>query len=170
MPGGNTIDLSDVASGDYTLTVADNNGCEASLAFNIPDQVAPSLAGGVVSDAACGNDTGAIEGIVTTDGTAPLTYTWTNSSGISVGDGSADLINVPADTYDLEIVDNNGCVDNISFEIANIPGPSLSGGDISDEACGQENGSILNVIETDGTAPFTYQWFTGGVPIVGENN
>jgi len=62
-----------------------------------------------ITQANCGDTTGAINGLVVTSAAMPLTYQWQDSLGNTVGNGTSNLINVGPGAYTLVVTDSNGC-------------------------------------------------------------
>ena len=100
--GATTEDLLGVSAGSYTVTVTDDNGCQAIMNFILT--APPALSGTVdITDASCnGFSDGSID-VTLFGGTPPYSITWTPGPVIS-----EDLINVPAGTYLGSGVDANG--------------------------------------------------------------
>ncbi|MBW8051779.1 MAG: T9SS type B sorting domain-containing protein [Cytophagales bacterium] len=107
---GSSLDLLNMPSGSYTLTVTDGNGCTSvTVPYLISDEVPDIIAGGVVIDSTlCDSATGSITGILISGGTPPLIYEWVNGAFTIVGN-SLDLLNVPAGSYTLTVTDSTGC-------------------------------------------------------------
>jgi len=101
----NTLDISGLQSGAYTLTVSDFNGCSVTGGpFNLNDLAGPTIntTNMVITNESCAGNDGSITGI-TASGTG-LTYQWN-----TVSYPSADLTNQPAGTYALVVTDQFGC-------------------------------------------------------------
>ncbi|MBL1279885.1 MAG: gliding motility-associated C-terminal domain-containing protein [Fluviicola sp.] len=105
---GDTLATSQtLTAGFYTFLVTDNNGCiiTDSLFVDQPDDVTLSE---VITPVTCfGFSDGAID-ISPTGGTVPYNFTWYNST-FALSAQTEDLVDFPADTYQLEIIDSNGC-------------------------------------------------------------
>jgi hypothetical protein len=148
--GAATEDLNNVAAGDYSVTVTDNNGCEAtaSTTVNEPSALSLSISG---EDVDCfGNATGSA-GLSVSGGTAPYTYAWSNNAA------TQDIDNLTAGTYEVTVTDANGCEATKSVTI-NEPSAlslSLSGQDV--DCSGNATGSA-DLSVSGGTAPYTYAW------------
>lgn len=155
-----TLDINNLPAGNYSLLVTDNLGCTATAGPIVVNQTAgPSIstAGMVINDETCGNSNGSITGIVATGNS--LTYDW---SGTPTTD--EDLTGVPAGSYTLTVEDNLGCTATAGpFTIANEAGPTLSTTAmvITDEHCGQADGSITGIQINGGTTPYTISWNGG---------
>ncbi|WCL82166.1 gliding motility-associated C-terminal domain-containing protein [Saprospira sp. CCB-QB6] len=151
--GGTTASQSNLAPGNYCVTMTDNNGCVSSICLDIvrPDQLQMA----VVSQTgpACGT-LGAIE-VEALGGTATYTYDWSN------GATTAAITGLAAGTYDVTITDANGCTADTSLNItaSNNP-PVLDLNEVSAIACHGDSATLATGT-TQGTAPYTYTW-TGG--------
>ncbi len=160
---GTSIDLTNIPSGTYSLTVTDDNGCEDYAGpFTVNDIGGPVIddSGISITDAACGGSNGSISGIGVSAGTPPYTYIWYDASSNQVGT-SLDMNHVPGGTYILEVTDASGCLAQEGpYTIDDIPGPDVNYNAIDVSCYGSSDGEIyVNV--TSGTAPFTYNWSNG---------
>jgi gliding motility-associated-like protein len=140
-----------LAAGDYSVTVTDANNCSDNISLTIEALGAPTLSLESTTPTACGNNTGTAN-LNVSGGTAPYSFTWTN-------DVSIDSIatNLAAGDYGVTVSDANNCSDNISLTIEALGAATLSV--IANEAatCNQSNGS-LSIGTSGGTAPYTYTW------------
>lgn len=155
--GATSANISGLATGTYTVTVTDANGCvvSGSITINGPSN-ALSASAGVLSHVNCfGGATGSASA-TPGGGTSPYTYAWSN------GATTATVSNLSAGTYSVTITDVNGCTATASVTI-NQPtsGISVSTNSITDVNCfgGSDGAVMINV--TGGTAPFTYAWSNG---------
>ena len=106
--------LSDVGAGTYSVTVTDANDCTSSASVTIsqPDELTASLsATEIIYSGETSDITNTVSG-----GTAPYSYTWSNSSH------NQNLTGVSAGTYYMTVTDANGCTASSSIDIA---GPQL---------------------------------------------
>ncbi len=155
--GGASLNASNLAAGNYSLTVTDNLGCTASVGpYSIVSPAAPtiSVAGIVIQPVTCGQTNGSITGITAT-GTG-LTYNWNNGLATTL-----DILNQPAGNYTLVVKDANNCAITSSLFTINSTG-TLSVNSVSvittDEHCAQANGTISGVTISGGTNPISYSW------------
>ncbi|EJF54082.1 hypothetical protein SapgrDRAFT_2422 [Saprospira grandis DSM 2844] len=151
--GGTTASQSNLAPGNYCVTMTDNNGCTSSICLDIvrPDQLQMA----VVSQAgpACGT-LGAIE-VEALGGTAAYTYDWSN------GETTAAITGLNSGTYGVTITDANGCTADTSLAItASSNPPVLALNEVTPIACHSDSATLATGT-TQGTAPYTYTW-TGG--------
>lgn len=114
---GNSI-LSDLGSGNYDVQITADSACSLSANFNLnePSEIIVDL---VALDADCGVLNGSIQSNVS-GGTAPYSYTWSNSAF------SSDLINLASGQYDLILEDSNGCSVFSEIVVGSNPLPSMT--------------------------------------------
>jgi hypothetical protein len=148
--GATSEDLSALAAGPYSVSVTDNNGCNATLAININSAGGPTVS--IFStDDNCGNALG-IAGSIPSGGTAPYAYLWSN------GDVNSTADSLAAGFYTLTLTDAVGCIASASVTILEFP-ISLTASSV-DESCGLGNGSIdLTVL--GGTPAYSFNWDNG---------
>ncbi len=143
-----TQDISNLTSGNYSVTISDANNCTSSTAATISEPAILQLSETHVN-ASCGNS-GSIN-ITPTGGTIPYNYNWSNSST------TEDLSSLSAANYDLTVTDANNCSATISISILNAGGILPLSSTFTNETCTASNGAIdLNV--NGGTAPFSFNW------------
>lgn len=151
--GATTQNILGVASGSYTLTITDANGCTASQSVTLSTTTVPALSS-TTTFATCGNANGTAT-VSVSNGTAPFAYTWSNGST----GGTASGLGVG--TYSVTVTDAAGCTAAASASITSKPSPSLSQSHVN-ATCGYSNGAInLSVTAVAGTSPFTYLWSNG---------
>lgn len=148
-------DLSDLATGDYSVVVTDDAACEVSASFTIDTQDGPTISFTQINPE-CGNNAGSID-VTVTGGSGSYTYLWTGSG---VTQGVEDQASIGAGIYTLVVTDVQGaCIDSVSITISNSNSfeatPSIVG-----TTCGLDNGSVTIAL-LGGTAPFTYLWCDG---------
>ncbi len=157
-----TADLLNVSPGSYSITVTDDAGCSVTGGpFNVLDVPGPTLdlSAITVTDANCGQSDGSVTGAVVSGGTGSISYAW--GDGVSVVGTNADLLNIPAGSYTLTVIDDAGCVaTGTSVSVIDVPGPTVNDGSVvlTQAACGGSDGSITGITVSGGTTPYTYDW------------
>jgi len=158
--------LTGATAGNYTLTVTDDNGCVVTSGpYTIGTTPGPTISGtAVITDATCTTG-GSIAGLSVSGGLAPYVYAWN-----TVISGTPNLSNATAGTYTLTVADINGCITSSGpYTINTIGGPTvnITGMTITNESCGQANGTINGITVSGGTPGYTYSW--NGNPSVDAN-
>ena len=153
----NVINPTGLSAGSYTLTVTDANGCTAaSTPFVIPYVSGPTIdtTNSTLTNENCGQQNGSILGVTATG--IGLQYAWTPGNAITL-----DNQNLSTGNYSLTVTDSIGCTATAGpFALTNVPGPSLDTTQmvVTNENCGQANGSIMGIILNGGQAPVNVIW------------
>lgn len=153
--GNSSPGLSSLASGTYTVTATDANGCTRSQSFTLTQPAAP-LSGSLSATAAACNsqNSGAISTNIS-GGTTPYSYSWSNGSSVS------SLNSINAGTYTVTVTDANGC-SIVRTTVVNQPAAALSATlNKNDVSCYGNNSGSLAVNPAGGTSPYNYIWSTG---------
>lgn len=148
--------ISNLASGSYSVTITDSNGCttNTSLVINEPNPITIAFKNKINVSCMGGGD-GSIMSTIT-GGTANYTYLW-----MPGGYTSANLLNISAATYTLTITDKNNCTAQNSVTITEPALPVSMLVSSTPASCfGGSNGSA-SVTASGGTAPYTYNWMPG---------
>ncbi|MDQ3109322.1 MAG: choice-of-anchor L domain-containing protein [Bacteroidota bacterium] len=146
---------SNLAAGNYTVTITDANNCTSTATVSI-SQPAAVLSTSISSqvDVTCfGGNTGSAT-ISVAGGTAPYTYNW-STSPVQTG---ATATNLSAGSYTVAVGDANQCSASILVTITQ-PASALSASITSfvDASCFGGNGSAT-VTATGGSGSYSYSW------------
>lgn len=156
-PVQSTQTINNLATGNYTVTVTDGNGCQNSATGTV-NNTNPIVIQSSASNTSCnGSSDGAISTVVS-GGTAPYSFSW-NTIPPTL---SQNLNNVPAGSYTLTVTDANNCV-LTSTSVVNQPQPLTIILTPTQVSCnGGNNGSITSLV-SGGTIPYDFSWNT--IPI-----
>ncbi|MGB1205706.1 MAG: choice-of-anchor L domain-containing protein [Chitinophagales bacterium] len=146
----NSETAENLEAGNYSVSLSDENNCEAIFDFEIGETAALTLEIVAVNDATCGEENGNITVSTLANN---VTYEWSHDENLN----SATAENLGADGYTVTVTDENGCFAIEDFTIANGVAVSLSIDDIIDAACGQNNGTA-SILAANGTEPYTFSW------------
>lgn len=148
--GSISINASGLAAGTYTITFTDENNNTQTITSTVgsPAPIIIDLVS--LENNGCGTATGGAIDIAVSGGTAPYSYLWSNDAT------TEDITGLVAGTYSVTVTDAKGCTATISYDIIQSGTLSLA---IENGAC---NDGTLSAVITEGTAPFTYVWSTGG--------
>jgi len=148
--GGTTAQTLNVtASGTYTVTVTDSNGCENTDTQDVVVNANPTPTITETDNSGTANDNILCAGgSATLDAGAYSTYTWSPS-------GNTQTISVSAaGTYTVVVTDVNGCTgtDDQAIAVNALPEATLSGSLL---VCPGTTSAMINLNITAGVAPFT---------------
>jgi gliding motility-associated-like protein len=113
--GATVSNIVNLTAGFYEFTVTDANGCSISDSVFVDEPDAVTL-NEMITPVTCNALSDGIIDISPIGGTLPYNFTWFNSS-FALSAQTEDLVNYPADVYQLEIVDSNGCFYEMFLEI-----------------------------------------------------
>lgn len=160
-----TQDIAGLASGTYTVTVADDNGCSISLTRTISTPapltatVSLSVFGGF--NISCAGATDGSINLSVSGGTSPYAFAWTGPNGFTAT--SEDLSGLAPGTYALVVTDANGCSTTAQGTVTE-PQPldatlttSIAANGDAITCHGNASGSISANI-TGGNQPWSIQW------------
>lgn len=152
---GSTI--SSQASGTYTVTVEDANGCLDTLTAVINEPLPIIISFSNQVNVSCfGGSNGSITGSAT-GGTPNYVYTWmpgsVNGSGMN---------NLTAGTYTLTITDANSCTGSNTVAITQPAAPVAVTVTATPNVCYAGTAGSATAAATGGTSPYTYSWTPGG--------
>lgn len=140
-------------AGTYFVTVTDAEGCEVTENIEVfePDLLQADASSTPVLCFNGNQGSATVSNI--TGGTTPYAQTVWNDSQQQVGNTATDL---ESGQYLATVIDANGCVLEVEFNLNNPPPLTLSPS-YSTDTCGQGVGAaIINV--SLGTPPYTYLW------------
>jgi hypothetical protein len=151
-----TANRNGLTAGSYVLTVTDATSCSRTfpaLIVTEPDSL--DITALVDSVSCIGNSDGSIS-VTVNNGTAPYTYSWSNSASTNVING------LTAGNYHVDISDATGCpAQGFDFNVAQPDSIRITP-DVDDITCfGDSDGSINILPVTGGTSPYAYAWSTG---------
>lgn len=156
-PGGGqgTNNATGLCAGNYTVRVADANGCDTILPFSIT-QPPPIVPAAVVTPASCFGVCNGTATVSPTGSPGPFSYTWTPAPG--GGQGTPNATGLCAGNYTVLISDViTGCDTLVPIQIAS-PLPIDVQGVVTDATCSNTcDGSIALTI-TGGQAPYNITW------------
>ncbi|MCX6297396.1 MAG: gliding motility-associated C-terminal domain-containing protein [Bacteroidetes bacterium] len=165
-----TEDISGLASGSYSITVTDLNGCVKTTTITVtqPSSIVisnttSSFTGGFQVSCFNGNN-GSIN--ITVVGGTPFpgpvyTYSWTGPGAFTAT--TQNISGLLAGTYQVIVTDMAGCTANkiITLSqpaaVSSILTPVIVNGGYNITCNGSSNGSV-NLVPAGGTSPYSYSW------------
>ena len=160
---GAPIDENQLSSGNYTVTITDNNGCLSNpTSFNVdvnePDQLIVNFTANPVS--CYGASDGEIN-LSVSGGTSPYSYSW---QGSLLGISTPIVSNLTTNVYFVEVSDINGCFSAPQITSITVPGPNSNLSvsiNTNDASCFGFSDGQAQAFPSGGTAPYSYEWSNG---------
>jgi len=138
-----------LASGNYTLTVIDANGCRQTGNYTVRSLYPAMDVQQAIGDVQCNGGSDGSVTLSVSGGYGAYTYQW------SVAGGSGNqLQHVPAGVYTVHITDEKGCGAGDTATI-NQPQP-LSAGLVVRPVCSDATSGRVGVTASGGTPPYRY--------------
>jgi gliding motility-associated-like protein len=167
--GATGTTYTNLAVGNYTVTVRDNNNCTTSSPLTIAITAGPGLTGttAAVATACPGINNGNVS-VTATSGTGPYTFTLNPGNIVQTGPLGTTFTNLAAGNYTVAIMDNNNCITNTPLAATITTGPGLVATiNAAPTACAGANNGRVNVTPTNGTGPYTFLLNPGAVSQTG---
>ena len=151
------LNQSDLAPGNYTITVTDNLGCIKSKIINIPSPPIFTV-NPVITQISCfGANDGSIK-LNFVGGVSPVNLVWSDNST-----AGTTRNNLKPGTYSVSIIDGTPCQITRTFIIVE-PQVLVVDANITNALnCDNANSGAINLLVSGGTAPFSYAWSNGAV-------
>lgn len=150
---GTSISVTPTTTTVYTVSGTAVSTCSnvntVTVTVNLLPQVTTTP---TIAQSNCATPTGSITGIIAS-GTPSLSPVWTTTAGVI--STSWNLTNIPAQTYNLQITDGNGCINNYAYTVTNPGAPAAPTVSVaSNPVC---TGGTINLF-ANGTSGVTYNW------------
>ncbi len=150
--GATTSALSNLASGDYAVTVTDAAGCEVndSKRVNSTAGINPQIS---ATNILCNGQSNG-QASVTVTGNGVHLYLWSNGATTSA------INNLAAGTYAVTVTNSANCKESASTTITVPPALTLNVVPTNLRCNGQNQGQAV-ATAGGGVAPYTYRWSNG---------
>jgi len=155
-----TAAISAASTNTYTVTITDGNGFTATANKAI---IALSTTASVNTEVSCNGGTNGNATTATSGGTAPYTYSWSNSVPTVVSTSQTTGAILTAGNYTVTATDAIGCTTTSTVTITEPTAPAVTIASQTNVLChGSSTGSITANAATGGTGAFTYAWTPSG--------
>lgn len=152
-----------VAAGNYTVQVADDNGCLGYDTIIVADLPAPTATISNVTHILCNGDLTGVAEVTATGGTGIYDYLWSSGGTGTIENG------LSAGQYIATVTDDAGCIAQVAVTINEPTAMSGLTGSVNAN-CGLADGSA-SIIVTGGvpSTGYDYSW-SDGVSVVGTSS
>lgn len=160
-----TATIGNLPPAAYSLTVSDANGCTVSWLGSIVEPFALAIADSETLPVSCfgGNDGAAAIGGIS-GGTVPHTIRWSN------GQIGFFANNLSAGAHNVTVTDGNGCTLVQTLQVGTVPAIDIDFVNINPILCNNlPTGAATAVIQSGGTAPYTFRWSNGNLDSIALN-
>lgn len=148
--GDTTSSIDSISPGVYTVMVTDNNGCSDTFEVDAPPPSGPTIDEVIIGRIRCQGDSNGYL-VVQYDTSASIsTILW---NGIEGGDS---LINLPADTYEVRIVDTLQCL-SAETVVLSDPDSLIIQFEVVDDTSNMATGQVVAEVR-GGWPPYDYLW------------
>lgn len=150
--GSSKQNLVNIKAGNYVVSVTDKNGKSATQTINITEPYPLTIHSQTTSESCLSNNGSAT--IRVTGGTQPFTYLWSNNTH------EQNLEQVAAGSYEVKVVDGNGCIKTSHMIIERAKVLNVTVAKYNPVCHGDDNG-LIDVEVKGGSAPYTFHWSNG---------
>ncbi|WP_461077956.1 immunoglobulin domain-containing protein [Spirosoma flavus] len=157
--GANTLAISGLAAGAYSVQVTDNNGCVKSASVDItqPTQLVLTTSNSAVK---CFGGSDGTAAVIASGSVGNYVYNWSNGATTSA------IASLTAGSYSVRVSDANGCLQTSSVDVAQ-PTRLVLSLQKDDVKCFGGNDGKVTPTATGGVGNYAYVWNTGATtPVV----
>ena len=145
--------ISNLAAGNYSISLTDANNCTSSATFNITDPAAVTASIVTNNDSCYGNQDGSAQ-VSAGGGNGPYSYLWSNAATV------ATITGLSAGNYTVTVTDSHNCTSTTSASVTE-PSQITVTTTTTDATNGQSNGSASITGATGGNPPYVVTWSNG---------
>jgi PKD repeat protein len=153
-PVQRTMTATNLATGSYTVTTTDSNGCTATASAGIssPPQLSVSASS---TNLTCNGANNGTATATASGGKTPYTYSWNTAPAQSASTATG----LYAGTFTVSVTDANGCSKTASATVT-APAALTASATATNLNCNGAANAIASATAAGGTAPYTYSWST----------
>ncbi len=153
--GGGETDsvLNNIPAGTYSLLLRDQNECTIEENWFIQQPEKFNIQSVIKNPSCNGSNDGSIN-IEASGGTPPYQYLWSN------GESSAEINNLLAGSYELQLSDANNCDTSLLFVLTDPEIINLTA-EIEEVHCFGGSDGRIEIHAQGGTKPYTFLWTNG---------
>ena len=150
--GPTSSSLFGLSTGEYRVTMTDQNGCEISESYQIERAEAPVILANATNPVCFGDENGQVS-LEVIAGEAPFVHLWDH------GPMGPMIQNLRPGTYRVFTSDANGCRDTAEVTLVSSP---LLRVVVNSTPDGGANSGTASAVVKGGVEPYLFQWSSGG--------
>ena len=149
------LDTFNIEGGNYQLNITDGMGCTTNTIITVGDFSAPEIdtSSLILKNEDCGQENGFIENIVVQSVADTLSYFWNG-----IASDSLNLNNLSQGSYQLIVLDNNGCRDTLNLSLVDTNYHQI---DIGYNTLVLEADEPIDFFETSNDTSVIWNWTFG---------
>ena len=151
--GDTTLNSPNLAAGDYSVTITDENDCEAVFSFTLDDPTALSISSSSTPPT-CNDSNDGSATLSLIGGSGNYSIEW------STGDTTITVDDLSGGTYTVTVTDGNGCTNDAEVVI-NAPSAIDPGITSTNETSNGAGDGTATANPENGLAPYTFVWSNG---------
>ncbi|HNL05932.1 MAG TPA: SprB repeat-containing protein [Chitinophagales bacterium] len=152
--GETTSSISGKTSGNYTVTVTDDNGCTAMCNSTIQEPGCNLSATATGTPVSCNGGSDGTASATPSGNLSSVTYLWNN------GETTASISGLTAGTYTVTVTESATCTAIAIYDVTQPPLMDITCTKTDVTTNGGSDGTA-SVNATGGTSPYTYLWSSG---------
>lgn len=152
----NTLSISSLCAGAYSVIVVDGAGCEAVQNMNITGVSPLAFSSPDLDNPVCANDCNGSLTVLPIGGTLPYSFNWTPGN-ISTPTTSS----LCAGNYTVSITDANGCNVTQTYSLTSPPTMTMTA-IVTQASCNNAADGAIDLTNGGGVPAYTYSWVPGG--------
>ena len=149
--GEETLTITDLAAGEYSVTVYATNGCNKIQQYSINEPQEITIMEDIITVSCYGESDGTIT-LETSGGTGTINYSWEDESLLAMRNDLA------AGNYQVTATDENGCIEEREITVASPEALDIASSMASDLSCYDSQDGILCAFVNGGTEPYIFLW------------
>ncbi len=153
--GADSTYLTGLTANNYSVTVTDSIGCQATQNITITQPTAINASIISVLPPSCYGYSNGSASAVASGGTPSYFYSWSN------GANTANVNNLSAGNYTVTVTDSHGCTTTASTSVSQPAGMSAMLVSQTNVSCHGGNDGAATISVSGGTSPYTYSWNNG---------
>ncbi|HAH25927.1 MAG TPA: hypothetical protein DCL77_19575, partial [Prolixibacteraceae bacterium] len=159
IPVQTTATANNLSSGNYIVTVTDNNGCIATANVSIQQPLAGLMVSTTKIDVKCFGSSSASATALAQGGSAPYSYSW-NTVPVQT---TATANNLSSGNYIVTVTDNTGCMATANVSIQQPLAALMVSTTQVNVKCFGSSSASATALPQGGSGPYSYSWNT--VPV-----